>query len=52
MGRGIYYFNVRKEGSKEDGKKGEKQAAREGRTFPTPLSREDIIAANILLFSS
>ena len=40
--------------SKEKGKKGDKQGAagREGRTFPTPLSRDDSIAANILLFSS
>ena len=49
MGRGI---NGRKEGSKEEGKKGDKQAGRERRTFPTPLSREVTIAANILLFSS
>ena len=40
-------------GSKGKDKKGEKQGAgRKGRTFPTPLSREDTIAANILLFSS
>jgi len=45
-------MNGRKEGSKEEGKKEGRQAGMEGCTFPTPLSREDTIAANILLFSS